>query len=387
MTMRWVKFAGGISLLFLAGLAARGQNTPYEATVTSAEVEVRSGPSADPKMYPTSKLRQGDKVTVIKEEDGGWLAIKPPPGSFSWINTRFLELNNGQMSGRVLGDEVPVRIGSELRNEPPTVEARNRLKRGAQVVVLDTKTAAADDGSWLPIAPTPEEVRYIPADAVKGTPRVQTVNAAPPLQNEPPAANAAPVTASADDNAAWQQAQDAEHKGNMAQAADIYLDLARRTQDHNLSMRCHNRVFFLRQGQRAVAPPDHQARQSSTATYPNVYPQQQQGFVPAPPAPQAQPPFQPASRVRTDNQPVQAVPTANSGFRTSGPGRLEKAPFFVDNQQAYVLVSSQGLARLYVTGANLEQHLYRNVELIGPVVYRGDLRTNYMTVQQIKPLP
>ncbi|MGE3805491.1 MAG: SH3 domain-containing protein [Gemmataceae bacterium] len=389
--MRVQPYTASVGLLLLAGLMARAENTPYEATVTVPEVEVRCGPSSDPKMYPTSKLRQGDKVTVLKEEEGGWLAIKPPPGSFSWINTRFLELNTGQTTGRVLGDDVPVRIGSELRNEPPTVEARNRLKRGAQVVVLDTKKAYADDGGWLPIAPTPEEVRYLPADAVKGTPRVQTVNSAPPeatpaVNAAAPAVGSTPISPSADDTTLWQQAQNAERAGNIAEAADMYLLLARRTHDHNLSMRCHNRVFFLRQGQRAAPPQGYQARQSDTATF-NGYPQQQAVPQPA----YNQPQFQPASRVRSDyNNAVPTQPAANAALRSSGAGRLEKAPFLLNNQPAYVLVSSQGLPRLYVSaqpGVNLEPYVYRNVELIGPVVYRGDLRSNYMTAQQIRPLP
>src|SRR5262245_34656253 len=57
-------------------------------TITVAEVEVRSGPSNE--LYPTSKLRFGDKVEVIRgssEKHPGWLAIKPPTGSFSWIQS------------------------------------------------------------------------------------------------------------------------------------------------------------------------------------------------------------------------------------------------------------------------------------------------------------
>jgi hypothetical protein len=45
---------------------------------------------------------------------------------------------------------------------------------------------------------------------------------------------------------------------------------------------------------------------------------------------------------------------------------------------------------MYVTGMpglNLEPYVNRVVELFGPMVYRGDLRTNYMTASQVRPVP
>jgi hypothetical protein len=36
---------------------------------------------------------------------------------------------------------------------------------------------------------------------------------------------------------------------------------------------------------------------------------------------------------------------------------------------------------------NLEQYVGKKVELLGPAVYRGDLRANYMTVVQVRDVP
>ena len=48
------------------------------------------------------------------------------------------------------------------------------------------------------------------------------------------------------------------------------------------------------------------------------------------------------------------------------------------------------MPRLYVTapqGVNLDGYVNRSVNLYGKMVYRGDLRTNYMTACQLTPLP
>src|SRR5207253_6389516 len=80
------EFSMRSSLMMLALFAvpqiAGAQTFPAEMTVTVSEVEVRSGPTKE--YYPTGKLRYGDRVLVIREskDQPGWLAIRPPHGSF-----------------------------------------------------------------------------------------------------------------------------------------------------------------------------------------------------------------------------------------------------------------------------------------------------------------
>ena len=71
-----------IALLFITAAASTAQE-PTQKVITQPDVEVRSGPSFN--YYATSILRQGEVVEVIAEStaDPGWLAIKPPRGSFS----------------------------------------------------------------------------------------------------------------------------------------------------------------------------------------------------------------------------------------------------------------------------------------------------------------
>jgi hypothetical protein len=75
--------------------------------------------------------------------------------------------------------------------------------------------------------------------------------------------------------------------------------------------------------------------------------------------------------------------------QTTNPGRLRRAGFYVDGKQAYVLEDSQGHPQIYATsqpGVDLEGFVNKIVTLSGVVMYRGDLRTNYVTVSQVSAL-
>jgi hypothetical protein len=64
---------------------------------------------------------------------------------------------------------------------------------------------------------------------------------------------------------------------------------------------------------------------------------------------------------------------------------------YIDNRLAYALDMGQGAAPLYVTaapgGADLEPYLNHRVNLLGPMMYRGDLRVYYLTATKVYPQP
>src|SRR5437879_5055864 len=107
--------------------------------ITVKEVEVRSGPSQQ--FYATSKLRLGDRVEVVKSDKGnpGWLAIKPPQGSQSWINAAFVQHSKTSSSlGTVVtapDAPVPVKAASNITDKVPDVET-GKAERGTQVVIM-----------------------------------------------------------------------------------------------------------------------------------------------------------------------------------------------------------------------------------------------------------
>lgn len=388
------RLLGGLTILLASSAIASADplpHVPYEAPITVPDAEVRSGPSADSKYYVTSRLRQGDKVQVLREEDGGWLAIKPPQGSFSWINTRFIKLVDNNRAGQVLGDDVSVRIGSSVVGAPPTVESKSKLKRGGIVLVLDTKEMPLEDGTWLPIAPIPDEVRYVSAEAVKSVPQVQRVQASPASQMP-----AGPPAPAGSEEAMWEQAHQAEVAGKPADAADLYYQLANRTQSHELQVRCYNRIHFLREGMRGTVPPGYQSGHPTEAHYPqqNVADPR---IVPTPYVsgqPQFAPPGTGQVTSQYNNGPVQGqlmsqgqpAPAGNP-LQASGPGFLRRAPFWLDRKVTYVLESSQGIPRMYISpepGLNLEPYVGHSVDIWGLVQYRGDVKTYHMHATQVR---
>jgi hypothetical protein len=421
--MRPARLLLGLTLCFSWNGLLLAETPPSESAITVPEVEVRSGPSSDAKFYPTSKLHQGDRVQILKEEEGGWLAIKPPRGSFSWINTRFLDPVGQSQAGRVLGEDVAIRIGSELTNIKPTVEAKSKLKRGTQVVLLDTRPVYNEEGGWLPIAPTTDEVRYIPADAIKSTPQVQHVQSSP-ASGAAPGAGAAPADpastalhATGSDEALWQQARQAEQAGHAADASDLYLQLARRTTDHDLQMRCYNRMNFLRQGTVPGAPAAYQPPQTSAPPAYYAPPTMDNRLIPTPsynqvpvyPAsrvPRSQyvyQPYQTVSRVPAGSTPTPAVnyappavqappatpPISSPAPQSSGPGWLRPAAFNMFGQRAYVLVDQQGIPMMYVTvqsgsGLNLAPFVNHVVDLWGVKFYDGPSKKDHMQVIQAR---
>ena len=130
--------------------ATAGQTFPYTAYVTADNVYVRSGPGDN--YYPTEKLKAGDKVEVYRHDPGGWLAIRPVPGSFSWVAGRYLQLGNKNIA-TVTEDRVAARVGSRFSNvrecpgPPPSrrggrgprrpARQRGRGRRRQQHVVQD----------------------------------------------------------------------------------------------------------------------------------------------------------------------------------------------------------------------------------------------------------
>ena len=114
-----------------------------------------------------SYLTPKQKVMVRREGPSGWLAIEPPPGSFSWIEKRAIE-DLGEGRGRVAVSAAAVRAGRDDISLPtgPWVT----LRRGADLVLLDRPPLILRQGEerrvWYAIKPPASEVRYIQAGGV-----------------------------------------------------------------------------------------------------------------------------------------------------------------------------------------------------------------------------
>ncbi len=120
---------------------SRTEKFPYDAIIADDEVYARSGPGKQ--YYPTSRLRKGDHVTVIRHDHGGWFMIEPPPGSFAWVRQEFVNREGDR--GIITGDsQIVAWVGTSFGDDH-FVESR-RLQPGEAVDIIGEKTLRDERG-------------------------------------------------------------------------------------------------------------------------------------------------------------------------------------------------------------------------------------------------
>jgi SH3-like domain-containing protein len=196
--MRFSVAALASCCVIAASPASGEQDFPYKAFITADEVYVRSGPGQD--YYPTDKLKTGQRVEVYRHDPGGWYAVRPVQGSFSWVSARYLELQPDKLA-RVVGDRVAARVGTRFSDIRSVIQVR--LNRDELVEILGTRKQITGTGTatWYKIAPPSGEFRWIsgkfvdraaPGDGVRRTHSVDRV--------ESPAADYSRVTLPLEDD-------------------------------------------------------------------------------------------------------------------------------------------------------------------------------------------
>jgi hypothetical protein len=261
---------------------------------------------------------------VVKEEQSGWLAIRPPADSFDWIDARAVTREGPYAA--VQTDGVHVLIGSRLRQEMPDVQGA-RLVRGTQLVVVGAPFTPPGGITWLPIQPPPQEFRYIPATAVKTTGPVQALTT--PLAATPPApppigSVAVPPTTGA---------------------------VASNTMP-------------------AAAPPPSNRVYSQYGPAPT-------NFAPLPGTGAAAAPLLPSS----PTGPAAQWSGPGRLYRTSFALNGQVAYGLLSSRNQVLLYITPP------PGQSLDPYAERNVNVYGPVLYHGELRKHHMTAQQVQLLP
>ena len=142
--------------VLLASPASGEQDLPYKAFVTAEDVYVRSGPGQS--YYPTDKLRRGQEVEVYRHDPGGWCAIRPVEGSFTWVSSRFLNPTEDRLAV-VTAENVSARVGSRFSDIRDVVQVR--LHKGETVGVLESPPPGTDGNAWYKIAPPSGEFRWV----------------------------------------------------------------------------------------------------------------------------------------------------------------------------------------------------------------------------------
>jgi SH3-like domain-containing protein len=143
-------------VVLLPATAVGQPSFPYKASAVTDDVYVRSGPGQN--YYATDKLKRGQQVEVYRHDPGGWCAIRPIEGSFTWVSGRFLKPTKHHLA--VVTDEgVAARVGSRFGDTRDVIQVR--LRKGEVVEVLETPTNEGRGIPWYKIAPPSGEFRWV----------------------------------------------------------------------------------------------------------------------------------------------------------------------------------------------------------------------------------
>lgn len=152
--------------LFAQTPSQNGQNTQnrqdqvvfFSIPIAVDAAVVRSAPSDS--AYSTGSVVRDRYVEAYFRDANGWCAIRPPQGSFSWINAKFVRRESDSV-GRIVaasGKAVPARVGGATVEESAIVQVG--LKNGRSVKILG-ETRLPDGSTWLKIAPPAGEFRWL----------------------------------------------------------------------------------------------------------------------------------------------------------------------------------------------------------------------------------
>jgi hypothetical protein len=367
--------------LFAYPLSA-AEPIPDVRVVIVPHAEVWCGPSTSNGLYPTNVLLQGDRVQIERELESGWLVVRPPAGSFSWINNRFVQYISSKYANYVVtydGHDVPVLIGSSLKMDRPN-KIGVKLPRGAQVRVIG-RAMTDDEGTWLPIEPPEGEVRYLRKEAV----------AKPGSEVQTTASAKAPVQAP-DADALWRDAQKADNAGRLADAIRLY----RLAGDANLSVNperadeAYRRAHWIEQANSSTNSPggsyyypDGPSRQPPANVSPFVLPINHVGTNVIQPIGGAA-----AGAANGELVSTRAVSTPQQDLHCAK-GRLQHA-YRNEVNRRYHLLDDKGHPVLTVNagpGVDLSSFDGKNVELSGPLSYVPELRRYLLTATSVREVP
>ena len=158
--------------------------------------ECRSAP--EDQGYATQRLDRGAPVEVYQSLESGWSAIRPPAGSFSWIEAKHAYLLPGGKKAEIVQSGIPAWIGSQ-QPMADQWQWQVELVPGQQVEILGEATRQSQGGEktlWYRIAPPPGEFRWLRSSLLSPNPPRPVSTASPSIQSAFTARTPAVVAAS-----------------------------------------------------------------------------------------------------------------------------------------------------------------------------------------------
>ena len=135
---------------------------PYRVFTVADETPVACGPGEA--FYATDLLPAGMPLEVYRRDAQGWLAIRPPTRSFSWIPARKLHISADDRIATVITDDAVAWVGSHVE----TVSDHRwqvRLDRGERLAILGHRQLVDDkrgtSETWYQVEPPAGEFRWV----------------------------------------------------------------------------------------------------------------------------------------------------------------------------------------------------------------------------------
>ena len=169
--MRATLVLAGIALgvCFTSFAAAQQDFVPYTAYVQTDLAPVYSGPG--PESYATDALARGSRIRVYRHDRSGWCAIRPPDGSFSWVQSDKLQASSESDVVQVTAKDAISYVGTRFGDDHDAQHVR--LKPGELVEILATSTLEGSPGRagalWAKIMPPAGEFRWIHSEYIAKT--------------------------------------------------------------------------------------------------------------------------------------------------------------------------------------------------------------------------
>jgi hypothetical protein len=139
---------------------------PQTVYVAASRAEIFSGPSTE--YYPTGRVTRGAALEAYHRTADGWLGIRPPEGSFSWVPASDAYLLPGGRVIEITSQHAVSWIGSSL-GSAKQYRWQVELQAGEQLAVVGEMTTQSEEGRealWYKIAPPAGEFRWIQEQAI-----------------------------------------------------------------------------------------------------------------------------------------------------------------------------------------------------------------------------